>query len=258
MVSVWRGRSRSIWRRTQIALLSLQRILPVSRHASLSARTTESRRSSLTRVLVSCYFTVSELTALAQTHSNVTNLHVSAHVDKHSISMQYTVLPGVSTRSFGVHVASVAHFPKIVVDMAREKAMELEAFGGGEQTSMAVPASAAPSSSQDDQTRGSVSGMKRVSSAAAPRSDDAALSSGGHLGIPLVDASEVSVPQPDWMCELLNNAPDFVDAVGEQDAEALGEWIQTELAKKFPNMPRPNNAARTLDSRVDERKEMEF
>lgn len=175
-----------------------------------------------------------ELTALAQSHSNVTNLHVSAHVDKHSISMQYTVLPGVSTRSFGVHVASVAHFPKIVVDMAREKAMELEAFGGGEQSSMAATA------------------------ASSKRSDDSALSSGGHLGIPLVDASEVAEPQPEWMCELLNHAPDFVDAVGEQDAEALGEWIQKELAKRFPSMPRPESNGRKVATGMEERKEMEF
>lgn len=175
--------------------------------------------------------------------------------------MQYTVLPGVSTRSFGVHVASVAHFPKIVVDMAREKAMELEAFGGGEQTSMAVPAAAAagsvpsasPPSSQGDQTVGSVSGMKRVSTSVSP----AARSDESHLGIPVVDPSEVAVAQPEWMCELLNHAPDFVDAVGEQDAEALGAWIENELAKKFPQMPRPSNA-KAAAAYKEETKEMEF
>ena len=67
-----------------------------------------------------------ELTLLANNLSCVRNLCVKAYTDDQSITMLYSVEPGVSDCSFGVHVAQVATFPPEVVRLAREKAMELE------------------------------------------------------------------------------------------------------------------------------------
>ncbi|KAJ7598643.1 DNA mismatch repair protein [Mycena floridula] len=75
-----------------------------------------------------------ELTALDQQVSHVQNLHVAAHVTDNEEQRQFTplykVLPGVSDRSFGIHVAELANFPESVVKVARRKADELEDFGG--------------------------------------------------------------------------------------------------------------------------------
>ncbi|KAA8542298.1 hypothetical protein F0562_023566 [Nyssa sinensis] len=81
-----------------------------------------------------------ELTALA--HENVdhgpsskkiigvANYHVSAHIDSSNrkLTMLYKLEPGACDQSFGIHVAEFANFPERVVNLAREKAAELEDF----------------------------------------------------------------------------------------------------------------------------------
>ena len=76
-----------------------------------------------------CFFATHfhELTALSQQHPNaVTNKHVSAHVEKGQLVMLYRLQDGPCTKSFGIHVARTAHFPKEVIEEAQRKATVLE------------------------------------------------------------------------------------------------------------------------------------
>jgi len=68
-----------------------------------------------------------ELTALATAIPTVHNCHVAAHVDATSLTMLYTVQPGPSDQSLGVHVAELAGFPAKVLADARQRAAKLEA-----------------------------------------------------------------------------------------------------------------------------------
>ncbi|QNQ01461.1 DNA mismatch repair protein MSH2 [Yarrowia lipolytica] len=77
-----------------------------------------------------------ELTELAKEHPDrVDNLHVAAHVGESSddITLLYKVVPGVSSKSYGTHVAEVVKFPTKVVNMAKRKAQELDDVNSGTQ-----------------------------------------------------------------------------------------------------------------------------
>lgn len=79
-----------------------------------------------------------ELTALADRYpQSVKNLHVVAFIGdgkengskkQREVTLLYRVEPGVCDQSFGIHVAELVRFPEKVVNMARQKAEELEDF----------------------------------------------------------------------------------------------------------------------------------
>lgn len=78
--------------------------------------------------------------------------HAQAITSETSITMKYEMQPGPCDRSFGIHVAELAHFPKSVVEQARIKAKELENLGGpGLGSSSAGGHSGARSSSDPDE-----------------------------------------------------------------------------------------------------------
>lgn len=77
-----------------------------------------------------------ELTKLAEKYEGkVQNLHVVAHIEKgevdDDITLMYKVEPGISDKSFGIHVAELVKFPTKIINMAKRKASELQNLNAG-------------------------------------------------------------------------------------------------------------------------------
>ncbi|KAL4772115.1 muts domain V-domain-containing protein [Aspergillus nidulans var. acristatus] len=98
-----------------------------------------------------------ELTALADRYpKSVKNLHVVAFIGdgttaneedekekrktRQKVTLLYRVEPGICDQSFGIHVAELVRFPEKVVNMARQKAEELEDFTSADSTGNAASA----------------------------------------------------------------------------------------------------------------------
>lgn len=76
-----------------------------------------------------------EITDLANTVDTVKNSHMVAVSDKDTFTLLYQVRAGVMDKSFGIHVAKLAHFPKEVVEMAQKTYDESEDHYGQLQSS---------------------------------------------------------------------------------------------------------------------------
>ncbi|BCR85479.1 mismatch repair ATPase MSH2 [Aspergillus chevalieri] len=113
-----------------------------------------------------------ELTALADRYpKSVKNLHVVAFIDgaeakseptedektkqQRQVTLLYRVEPGICDQSFGIHVAELVRFPEKVVNMARQKAEELEDFSSAEQPDKKEQQSALDGYSQEEVEEGS-------------------------------------------------------------------------------------------------------
>ena len=70
-----------------------------------------------------------ELTQLDKEHPGVQNKHVTAHVEDGTITFLYEVADGPCLESFGIKVAELAGFPQKTINVAKDKAAQLERGG---------------------------------------------------------------------------------------------------------------------------------
>jgi len=92
-----------------------------------------------------------ELTSLAESLENVTNLHVSVREwgspGNEEIIFLYRILPGRTDRSYGIHVAKIAGIPPATIERARELLDTITV-----KTEHEMPAEVRQSSRRDDST----------------------------------------------------------------------------------------------------------
>ena len=67
-----------------------------------------------------------ELTALADELSSVRNVHLAATEHEQHIVFLHTLLAGPANQSYGIQVAQLAGLPRVVIQKAKEKLLELE------------------------------------------------------------------------------------------------------------------------------------
>lgn len=110
-----------------------------------------------------------ELTKLLEKYpGKVQNLHVAAHIEKNEkgenveddITLMYTVKPGVSDKSFGIHVAELVKFPAKIISMAKRKASELQSINEGSDQDVFV--SNKKTKCSNDQIEGGLKKLKEI------------------------------------------------------------------------------------------------
>lgn len=68
-----------------------------------------------------------ELTQLSTKYNKIQNLQVKALIENNDdLTLVYKVVPGVSSKSFGINVAELVKFPEKIINMAKRKASELQ------------------------------------------------------------------------------------------------------------------------------------
>lgn len=86
-----------------------------------------------------------ELTALADSHANVANVHLDATEHEDHVVFMHNIQEGPANRSFGLQVAKLAGVPQDVLAMARYKLEELE-----QTPTLSAPSAAKELPQQDD------------------------------------------------------------------------------------------------------------
>lgn len=67
-----------------------------------------------------------ELTQMEQTHQRVKNVHVDVKEKKGEIEFRYRLVQGKADKSYGIHVAKLAHLPKVVLERAQQLLQDYE------------------------------------------------------------------------------------------------------------------------------------
>jgi len=67
-----------------------------------------------------------ELTSLANSMAGVCNVHVQVHEDHDEITFLYKVKDGSANKSYGIHVAALAHLPDSVIERAKVLVKDFE------------------------------------------------------------------------------------------------------------------------------------
>jgi DNA mismatch repair protein MutS len=89
-----------------------------------------------------------ELTDLSTTHQRIQNYSIAVREDQGQIIFLHTLIPGAASRSYGIHVASLAGVPKSVVRRAQEILSNIER---GEFTPTGEPSIAVSSASSTEE-----------------------------------------------------------------------------------------------------------
>ncbi|MCF0107300.1 MAG: DNA mismatch repair protein MutS [Holdemanella sp.] len=67
-----------------------------------------------------------ELTDMEQMHPHVKNVHVDVKEKKQEIEFRYRVVDGKANKSYGIHVAKLAHLPSVVLERAKQLLNDFE------------------------------------------------------------------------------------------------------------------------------------
>ena len=82
-----------------------------------------------------------ELTALAESHRSLVNVHLDAVEHDNNISFLHAVQNGAASQSYGLQVAQLAGVPQTVIRQAKQKLKSLEQESGRHKTSPNLPQS---------------------------------------------------------------------------------------------------------------------